>query len=377
MPISPKDFLRYLIESKINFFAGVPDSLLKGFCKAIDSEISEDKHIITANEGTAIGLAAGYNLATGEIPIVYMQNSGLGNAINPLMSLCDSEVYSIPMLLLIGWRGEPGSTDEPQHVKQGKIQENLLEVTGIPYEIISAEDNMYKPKIDSLISISREKKIPVALLVSKGTFKIDDYGTNNIDNNLILREEALSYILKIIDNKSIIVSNTGKTSRELFELREKNGQSHQQEFLTVGSMGHCSAIALGIALSKPKNKVFCLDGDGSMLMHLGGLSMIAKLSPKNFKHILLNNEVHESVGGQETAAKYLNMSNVAKNLGYKNIYSIDNESELEAKLKSFINDEGPSFFEIKIRPGSRAELGRPTNTPIKNKDIFTCFLNNI
>ena len=282
MAIKPTDFYDQLASHGVEFFTGVPDSLLKEFCLCIDDRISNDKHIIAANEGNAVALASGYYLAQESIPLVYMQNSGLGNAVNPLLSLCDPDVYSIPLLVMIGWRGEPGVKDEPQHVTQGRVQIELLEALGLPYEIISKDDDQFSNKISNVIEIARNENKPVVLLIKKGTFEKYKNEIVQPDDQRMNREEALEIILENLDDNSIIVSTTGKTSREIFEIREKRGQTHEQDFLTVGSMGHCSSIALGIALAKPHREVVCIDGDGAMLMHLGSLTSIASMKPKNF-----------------------------------------------------------------------------------------------
>jgi phosphonopyruvate decarboxylase len=376
MAIKPTDFYDELVSHGIEFFTGVPDSLIKEFCLCIDDQVPSDKHIVAANEGNAVALASGYYLAKKQISLVYMQNSGLGNAINPLLSLCDPDVYSIPMLILIGWRGEPGIIDEPQHITQGRIQLKLMEVLGIPYEIISKDDNQYSMKISKVIKIAKNENRPVALLIKKGTFekyKIDFIQT---DSKRMNREEALEIVLENFDENTIIISTTGKTSREIFEIRERRGQSHKQDFLTVGSMGHCSSIALGIALAKPTRIVVCIDGDGAMLMHLGSLAITASLKPKNFRHILMNNEVHESVGGQETAAKNVDLSSIVNSTSVNKIFIAESPNELKRKMKDFLKSLGPSFLEVKIRPGSRKDLGRPTISPIHNKINFMNFLKN-
>ena len=374
MAIKPTDFFDQLAIHGVDFFSGVPDSLLKEFCLCIDDRIPSDKHIITANEGNAVALAAGYYLANKTLPLVYMQNSGLGNAVNPLLSLCDPEVYSIPMLVMIGWRGEPGVKDEPQHVKQGKIQLELLETMDIPYVTISKDDEQFAMKISNAVEIAKNESRPAVLLIKKGTFEKYSKEIQKFNDQRMNREEALEIILEDLDYNTIVVSTTGKTSREIFEIREKKGQSHQQDFLTVGSMGHCSAIALGIALAKPHRQVVCIDGDGAMLMHLGSLTSIATLKPKNFRHILINNKVHESVGGQETAAKNLDMSAIVKALGASKIFKAETPTELNANITDFTTCVGPSFLEVKIRPGSRAGLGRPTIKPVDNKKDFMIFL---
>ena len=374
MAIKPADFFKKLTSHGVEFFTGVPDSLLKEFCLCIDDSIVGDKHIIAANEGNAVALAAGYYLAQKSIPLVYMQNSGLGNAINPLLSLCDSDVYSIPLLVLVGWRGEPGVKDEPQHTKQGKVQLELLKALDIPYKIISQNDNQFAMQISNGVEIAKTENRPVVFLIKKGTFEKYTTEIEKSPIQCMKREEALEIILRNLDDNAIVVSTTGKTSREIFEIREKNGQSHEQDFLTVGSMGHCSAIALGIALAKPLRQVVCIDGDGAMLMHLGSLTSIAILKPKNFRHILMNNEVHESVGGQKTAAKELDMTAIVNSLGSSKIFNAETPADLEQKFIDFVSCPGPSFLEVKIQSGSRENLGRPTIKPVDNKENFMKFL---
>ena len=374
MAIKPLDCYNELSSHGINFFTGVPDSLLKEFCLCIDDRIPRDKHIITANEGNAVALATGYYLAQKSLPLVYMQNSGLGNAVNPLLSLCDPDVYSIPMLVMIGWRGEPGVKDEPQHAKQGKVQLKLLESMDIPYKIISKDDDQFVMKISSAVETAKNESRPAVLLIKKGTFEKYSKGIQKFDDQRMKREETLEIILENLDDNTIVVSTTGKTSREIFEIREKKGQSHQQDFLTVGSMGHCSSIALGIALSKPEREVVCIDGDGAMLMHLGSLTSIASLKPKNFRHILMNNEVHESVGGQDTAAKNIDLSAIVGAMGPSKMFKAETTAELKTNIIDFMTCVGPSFLEVKIRPGSREDLGRPTIKPVNNKENFMRFL---
>jgi phosphonopyruvate decarboxylase len=374
MTIKPTDFYDQLASHGVEFFAGVPDSLLKEFCLCIDDRISNDKHIIAANEGNAVALAAGYYLAQKSLPLVYMQNSGLGNAINPLLSLCDPDVYSIPMLIMIGWRGEPGVKDEPQHLKQGKIQLKLLDVMDIPYEVISKNDVQFEKKISIVIETAKNECRPTVLLIKKGTFQKYGKEINKSDDQRMKREEALEIVLDSLDDNAIVVSTTGKTSREIFEIREQKCQTHEKDFLTVGSMGHCSSIALGISLAKPNRQVVCIDGDGAMLMHLGSLTSIASLKPKNFRHILMNNEVHESVGGQDTAAKNIDLSAIVGAMGTSKMFKAGTPAKLKANIADFMQCVGPSFLEVKIRPGSREDLGRSTIKPVNNKENFIRFL---
>ena len=374
MGIQPLQFFRLLADNNVDFFTGVPDSLLKQLCLCIDDNVSHDKHIIAANEGNAIALATGFHLGAGKIALVYMQNSGLGNAINPLLSLADTDVYSIPMVLIIGWRGEPGVKDEPQHVKQGKVQLDLLDSINLRYDIISADDTEWQQKITKGIDIAVSENRPYAIVVKKGTFEKYNIVEDKVETALMTREEALEILLKQIPDDAVIVSTTGKTSREIFEIREKNNEPHFKDFLTVGSMGHCSSIALGIALAQPKRKVICIDGDGAFLMHMGSLATIGKSQPSNFYHILMNNYVHESVGGQKTVIDSIDVIGIVKSTNYKDINSIGTPDELLKNLGDFFNNSGPSFLEIKLKPGSRTDLGRPTIKPIDNKRNLIEFL---
>ena len=371
MSISPQLFLKHLIRRDILFFTGVPDSLLKYLCLCIDqSKDLKSNHIITSNEGAAIGLASGYHIGTNKIPLVYMQNSGIGNAINPLLSLTDSKVYSIPMLILIGWRGEPGVKDEPQHLSQGEVQIDLLNALKIPFDIISKNNNDYKLIIDRGLNYAKEKSSPFVILIKKNTFSKIVFNSNKQGSNTLplTREYCLGILLKSLPKNSIIVSTTGKTSREIFELRKLNNQPHENDFLTIGSMGHCSSIALGIAKTNPHLNIFCIDGDGSIIMHMGTLSTIGQELPDNFHHILINNYSHESVGGQKTSSEIIDFNLLSKSLNYKDYYRANNKNSLNKLIKEMLNNSNkPALFEIQVQPGSRSDLGRPTVTPKENK----------
>lgn len=369
--IAPGDFYGVLKKNQIDFFTGVPDSLLKDFCAYVTDNTPREKNIITANEGNAIGLASGHYLASGKYGLVYMQNSGLGNTINPLTSLADKDVYSIPMLLVIGWRGESGVKDEPQHVKMGKITLKILETLEIPYKIL---DDSYEEIVKEAVEHMKNNKAPYAIVVKKGIF--EEYKLQNkIKTDYELnREEAIKTIAPLLDDEDIIVSTTGKTSRELFELRDELRQGHKKDFLTVGSMGHSSSIALSIALEKPNRNVYCFDGDGALIMHMGALSTIGDLKPKNFKHIVFNNFSHDSVGGQPTAAFNINIPLIARSNGYVKVFSSENKDQIIYSIKKMKEIEGPVLLEVKVNKGARKDLGRPTTTPIENKESFMEFL---
>lgn len=369
-----KVFFEYLNECGIEFFTGVPDSLLKNFCSYISDNVDNDMHVISTNEGSSVGLAIGYHLATSKVPLVYMQNSGFGNIINPVLSLADSKVYQIPMLLMIGWRGEPGFKDEPQHIKQGEVTIPLIEAMGLEYIILDKDIEktkiLFKKVLEDTINNSR----PTVILVRKDTFS--NYESTHFKKNKLQmsREIAIEIILENIGKDSIVVSTTGKASREVFENRVSSFDTHERDFLTVGGMGHTSQIALGISMQKKNKKVFCLDGDGSALMHFGALGLIGDLAPDNFVHIILNNGAHDSVGGQPTIGHKINFTDLANQFHYKYSFRCINKSELKDALINSKKIDGPVMIEILINKGSRKNLGRPTIAPIDNKNNFMNFL---
>ncbi|MFA6476199.1 MAG: phosphonopyruvate decarboxylase [Candidatus Paceibacterota bacterium] len=374
--IKPVIFLEILKKNGVDFFTGVPDSLLKDICLCIENNVKKEKHIIAANEGAAIGLAVGHYLATERISLVYMQNSGLGNSVNPLTSLADEDVYGIPMLLMIGWRGEPDFPDESQHKKMGKVTLNLLDAIGVPYVILSDDPKETEILVSKALSLAVERTGPVAIIVRKNVFSgyLPALKEENLFFNLS-REKAVEIILGQCGENDVIVSTTGKLSRELFELREKNNQLHSQDFLTVGSMGHASQIALGISL-EDKKRVICLDGDGAMIMHLGSLATCGVYAPTNFLHIVLNNGCHESVGGQPTLGFNIDLPKIAEACGYKYTGRVEGEDDLLKTLEKILSVKGPVFLEVRLNKSSRSDLGRPTKTPQENKLAFVNFLKN-
>ena len=379
--ISPRYFFDLLKEQNFTFYAGVPDSLLKDFCAYVTDHSSDKDHIIAANEGNAIALAAGYHLATKKSGVVYLQNSGLGNCINPLTSLTDKEIYSLPLLLLIGWRAEPGKKDEPQHLKMGRITVPLLQTLEIPYSILPENEEEVKDVIQRAVQHFSAARTPYALVVREGTFEAYDLKKKQETHFPLVREEAIKIVASLLGENDIVVSTTGKTSRELFEFRETTGknkeESHKQDFLTVGSMGHSSAIAIGIALQKPRQKVYCFDGDGALIMHMGILSTVGKLQPANFNHIIFNNFAHDSVGGQPTAADAINILELAKANGYKTVFRAETAEEIQDRISKMQSIDGPTLLEIRCNKGARKNLGRPTQSPQENKNQFMNFLGSL
>ncbi|MDO8633263.1 MAG: phosphonopyruvate decarboxylase [Candidatus Wildermuthbacteria bacterium] len=353
----------------LNFITGVPDSGLRDFLVYLENHGGEIQHVHAANEGQAIGIAAGHYLATGNMPVVYFQNAGLGNTVNPLTSLADPAVYGIPMLLLVGWRGEPGKKDEPQHHKMGEITEGQLKLLGIPYEIAQNQEKALEEQIGKLKKQGDEEQRPVALVFQKGFFAEEPEAE---PPEGLRREEALRVLLDKIGD-SLLVCTTGKTSREVFELRNAKQQEHR-DFLTVGSMGCASSIGLGIAVSKENKKVFVFDGDGAALMHLGALPTIGNYKPANFFHVVLDNGVHESTGWQPTVSPTINWEQIFLGSGYKSVLRSRTIEELERI--DFQNWEGPIALIVNVVPGSRKDLPRPSQTPKESKKSFMDFVNH-
>ena len=360
-----EDLIKTLSQSDIKFYTGVPDSILKHLSFIIDKN-NKKKNIVAVNEGSAVSIAAGYHLSTKKIPCVYLQNSGLGNALNPLVSITHKKVYSIPLLLLIGWRGSPGSKDEPQHNTKGKITPDILKLLNIKYILLDKKKDL--AKIKRLIDFSRKNNNAVACLIknnsliSKNKIKIKKNGNNFTRRTFILE------LLKKISKKTKIVSTTGYTSRELDNILKEQNFKKPKVFYMIGGMGHASAVALGSSLFTKKNTI-CLDGDGSILMHLGSLRTCAFLGNKNFKHIILNNNSHESVGGTNTSAKTMDFKYLSKSLGYKNFFLIKKKSEIKKKLSFFLKCKGPSLMNVLIEKGISKKLTRPKNF-IKIKEDF-------
>lgn len=367
--IEPAAFHEALRRNGFSFFSGVPDSLLKDLCAYITDHVPSTDHVINANEGSAVALAAGYHLATGSTPVVYLQNSGTGNAVNPLLSLADPAVYAVPMLLLIGWRGEPGAKDEPQHITQGRIQEGLLRAIELPYRILGADTAEIDEVIADVATEMRRDPRPHALLIRKGTFA--EYRLDGRGIELpMTRASAIEILLAHLDPGALLVSTTGMTSREVFAFRERHGQDHDHDFLTVGSMGHASQIALGIAQRHGDRTVWCVDGDGALIMHMGSLAIIGTQAPPNLRHVVINNGAHDSVGGQPTAGLEIDISGIARACGYRVVASVSSADDLRAALADMREVMGPTLLEVKVASQARTEAGRPTTTPIENKAAF-------
>lgn len=373
--INPDDFISALEASGIGFVTGVPDSLLRDVCAAITTHFPDDRHLIAANEGSAIGLAIGHYLASRRPALVYMQNSGLGNSVNPLASLADPAIYGIPMILMIGWRGEmldgAQMKDEPQHVTQGRITLEQLRLLGIPFRIVDADTDIHAC-MQEYAELALSGSRPVALVVRKQAFSTYRLSDSRADEMLPTREEAIAAVVGTLPDLMPVVSTTGMPSRELFELRKAGAAGHQRDFLTVGGMGHAVSIASGIALAKPQSKVVCLDGDGAMLMHMGALTNSAHRP--NLVHIVLNNGAHDSVGGQPTQALHLNLADIARCCGYGLVMQADTVDEIASAVDVILQSPGSSFLEIRCRRGARADLARPDRSPSENRRDFMAFL---
>lgn len=360
------------------FYTGVPDSQLKALCNYLMDTYKTDPlhHVIAANEGNCAALAAGYHLATGKVPVVYLQNSGEGNIINPLASLLNEKVYAIPMIFIIGWRGEPGIHDEPQHIYQGRVTLKLLEDMGIQSFVVGedTQEQELKAVMDDFNKVLGSGK-DVAFVIRKNALSYDGKMKYE-NNNTMVREDVIAHIVAI-SNGDPIVSTTGKASRELFEVRAANQQSHKYDFLTVGSMGHSSSIALGVALHKPDTKFWCIDGDGAVLMHMGSMAVMGSYKPKNLVHLIINNGAHETVGGMPTVAADIDLTAVAKACGYPYAVCVNNLNDLDAELCAAKKRNALSMIEIACSIGSREDLGRPTTTALENKKGFMEYLKNI
>ena len=358
-----------------DFYTGVPDSQLKALCDYLMSiyGIDEKHHVIAANEGNCVGLAAGYHLATGKVPVVYMQNSGEGNIINPVASLLNEKVYGIPVVFIIGWRGEPGIHDEPQHIYQGEVTIKLLDDMNIPSFVISTEttEEELMEVMENYKKILEEGK-SVAFVIRKGALSYDEK-VNYQNSNTLVREEIIKHIVEVAE-EDVIVSTTGKASRELFEIREALGMEHKYDFLTVGSMGHSSSIALGTAIHKPEKKVWCIDGDGAALMHMGAMAVIGHHSPQNMIHIVINNGAHETVGGMPTVAGTVDLVKIAEACGYSKAVCVDNYEQLGSVLREAKKSNKLCFIEVKCGLGARKDLGRPTTTAAQNKINFMKYI---
>ncbi len=360
-----------------DFYTGVPDSQLKALCNYLIDKygIDPNHHLIAANEGNCAALAAGYHLATGKVPVVYMQNSGEGNIINPAASLLSDKVYAIPMIFIIGWRGEPGIHDEPQHVYQGEVTLKLLDDMDIKSFVVDKEttEEELSAKMKEFRTVLESGK-DVAFVIRKGALT-DAPKVEYKNDNSMVREEIIRHIVQA-SGEDPIVSTTGKASRELFEIREANGQSHKYDFLTVGSMGHSSSIALGVAINKPELRVWCIDGDGAALMHMGAMAVIGANKPRNLIHVVINNGAHETVGGMPTVAGQIDLIGIAKACGYPNAVSVDNFDALDNELNAAKSRNEMSFIEVKCSIGAREDLGRPTTSALENKQNFMDYLKN-
>ncbi len=365
-----------IIES--DFYTGVPDSQLKALCNYLMDHYGIDPkhHIIAANEGNCTALAAGYHLATGKVPVVYMQNSGEGNIINPVASLLNDKVYAIPVVFIIGWRGEPGIHDEPQHVYQGEVTVKLLEDMGICSFIIGTDTT--EDEVKAVMEQFREKLVQgldVAFVIRKGALT-DAPKVKYENSNSMVREEIIQHIVAA-SGEDPIIATTGKASRELFETRVANGQSHKYDFLTVGSMGHSSSIALGVALNKPKQRIWCVDGDGAVLMHMGSMAVLGYNKPNNLIHIVINNGAHETVGGMPTVANNIDFVKISEACGYPYAVSVDCFEDLDKELVAAKERNQLSLIEVKCSIGAREDLGRPTTTAIENKQNFMEYLKTL
>ena len=375
--IDNERFLDVLHDAGVNFFSGVPDSYLNGFCNCLLENVPDEHNVIAANEGNAVAIASAHYFSTGGVPLVYMQNSGIGNAINPLMSLADRSVYGVPIVLLIGWRGEPGTGDHAQHEVQGELTTRLLDLMSMPFVVAEDDNELLEKQVRPLIlQAQRERKV-VAIVARKGVFASEKKSTEPIENGYpLFREEAIEVVLDAMPRDTIYVATTGRATRELYFLREKRGEGHDCDFLNVGSMGHASSVAVGLALANRARKVVCLDGDSALLMHMGALSMVSKLSVPNFLHIVLNNGAHESVGGQPSAGMKVDFTAIAHGAGYSTVGNpVSTREEIFAAVQKLDREDKPAFLDVRIKKGLSRKLP-PLNIP-SYLDLIDGFMNEL
>ena len=363
--IEVKSLINLLKKNNSNFYTGVPDSVLKELSFALRNKGTKN-HIIATNEGSAVSLGIGNYLSTKKVPCIYMQNSGLSNALNPLISIAHEKVYSIPLILIIGWRGSPKIKDEPQHNVKGQITESLLKLLNINYTIIRTIADL--KKFDKQIKSAKKKNSIVACLIEQGTLEKTKQINKKKDFYKLDKELFLKTLLESLEKNTKIISSTGYNSRELMFLRNKYKIQNSRDFYMVGGMGHSSSVALGYSLST-KKKTICVDGDGSLLMHLGSIKTVGTFAKNNFKYILLNNNSHDSVGGQNTYADDINFKNLSKSLGFKKFYLIKNDRNLKKNIQKFLKDKNLCFLEVKVSNSKIKNLPRPTNL-IKIKKLF-------
>ncbi len=369
--INPRNVVEHVRTLGTSLFVGVPDSLLKPFGQYVMAELPRSSHIITSNEGAAVAVALGHYLRTRQPALVYLQNSGIGNTVNPLLSLADRDVYGVPMVLMVGWRGQPGVKDEPQHITQGRVMEAMLDAMELPYAVVPKDEPDALAAFTAAHDVAIAEQTPYVLLVEKDTFEPNTGAdTNEEAPDLPSREEAVAALLGLVDDDALIVSTTGMLSRELFELRERNGQDGASDFLTVGGMGHASAIAMGVAAAEPDREVWCFDGDGAMIMHTGTMATIGDHGTPNLRHALFNNGVHDSVGGQPTSITVVDAPSVAQAMNYRLAETAPSLADLPDIVSRMRTAGGPTLVELLVRPGSRKDLGRPTRTPKESRDRF-------
>ena len=353
--VNQEKLFNSLTEQGINFFTGVPDSLLNDFCLYLCNHYDKDRHVMAANEGNAVAIAAGHYLATGDIPLVYMQNSGIGNASNPLLSLTHECVYGIPMILVIGWRGYPAIKDHAQHKKQGELTPVLMKDMDIPYEILDEDDTVIA-KFAWAYQTAKDISSPVALIVKKGILTQKEKHQDYPESTLMSREEAISAVIDVFGSDAIYLATTGRATRELHEQLKLKGIDRGHEFLNVGSMGHVSSVALGMAIARPDKQIVVFDGDAAAVMHMGSLATIGRYRPENLVHIVLNNGVNESVGGQPSAGQKINLTNIAKACGYSTSIYIEKDRDLKSVINGLSESDKPIFIDVHVRQGIRKDV---------------------
>jgi len=350
--IDVRHFVDELIRQDANVFTGIPCSYLTPLIHEVIAR-KETRYVLASSEGDALAIASGIWLAGG-MGVVFCQNSGLGNMVNPLTSM--NEPFGIPALLLVTWRGKPGVKDEPQHKRMGEITPELLSLIGVEWELLPQEEGTALEVLKRACNFIRRVQRPYALVMSRSTFTSDE-DIAIPSSNYPSRSEALAAFLDNVDAGAVVIATTGKTGRELFTLDDRCGH-----FYCVGSMGYASSVAHGIALGS-KRRVYLLDGDGAAIMHMGNLTSIGSSHPANLIHIVLDNGCYDSTGAQPTASTSVDFVALALAVGYAQAQSCRSQGDFVLALRSHLPGTGPRLLHVPIRMGSMSQLGRPTTTP--------------
>jgi phosphonopyruvate decarboxylase len=364
---APRGLVDVLVSCGVRFATGVPDSLLAPLCDQVDDRRSI-QHIIAASEGSALALGGGHYLATGQRPLIYMQNSGLPNAINPYLSMCHPSAYAIPSIWVIGWRGEPGVPDEPQHRAIGAATEGLLALLNVPVFMLRSGDADELDRLEAWMQ-DREQGT-VAVLVSARAVDADRRAPRRLEARPLKRREVLEHLVTGLDEEDTIFAGIGHVGRELLAVRGGAPTEFAGDLLCVGGMGHASQFALGFALARPERRVWCLDGDGAFTMHMGACSWLTRHPEQRFIHVLFDNGVHASVGGQPVCGQAVDFGRIAGALGYQHIERVSTLPAAQAALDQARARRAPTFLWCMVDERSASGLPRPRLELAARRELF-------